>query len=225
MPQRTPQLVPASDVLAHRGIWREASEQNSVKALRSAWEQGFGVETDIRDLSGSLVVSHDLPGGSRLFLDDVLAWSVGRPGVLALNIKADGLGPKIKLALERFAGTEAFAFDMSVPQARALVSSGIPIAARVSDFESTACLMKGPYAAAEYLWIDCFDSDWFLNDYTLVEALAGRTGILVSPEVHGRNFQDAWSWIRALRTHGYRVGLCTDHPLEFMAWQGQDSSM
>lgn len=218
------QVVPASDVLAHRGIWHHAAEQNSARALRTALEQGFGLETDVRDHVGDLVISHDMPREPHLTLADVLSWSVGRSGLIALNIKADGLGPAIKNQLERIDHPEIFAFDMSLPQARILANLGLPIAARVSEFESTEYLKKGPYIAAEHLWIDCFDSDWFLNDDNLVSALEGRTGILISPEIHGRDFLDGWSWIRNLRVQGYRVGLCTDYPLEFMAWQAKASS-
>lgn len=213
--------IPESVVLAHRGLWRGFSDQNSATALRDALDQGFGLETDVRDHLGRLVISHDVPEGFLPSLDDVLSWSSGRPGMIALNIKADGLGPALKASLEAAVDTEVFAFDMSLPQARVLRDLGVPIAARVSEFESTAGLIRGPYADSDYLWIDCFESDWFLDDDSLVNALEGRTGVLVSPEVHGRDFEDAWWWIRGLTAQGHRVGLCTDYPLDFMAWQRQ----
>jgi hypothetical protein len=218
------EVIPASDVLAHRGIWYRVSDQNSPRALRAALEQGFGLETDVRDHLGELVISHDMPDDPDLTLADVLSWVLGVPGLIALNIKADGLGQALKNRLEPLAHPEIFAFDMSLPQARTFSNLDLPIAARVSEFESIQNLKRGPYASSAYLWIDCFDSDWFLNDETLVEALIGRTGILVSPEIHGRDFMDGWFWIRDLRSQGYRVGLCTDYPLEFMAWQVNSSS-
>jgi glycerophosphoryl diester phosphodiesterase len=50
-----------SRILAHRGYWLEPGEKNSLSAFRRAFEGGFGIETDIRDLDGELVVSHDPP--------------------------------------------------------------------------------------------------------------------------------------------------------------------
>ena len=47
-------------IIAHRGFWLEKSEQNSLKAFKKAFENGFGVETDVRDFNGELVISHDI---------------------------------------------------------------------------------------------------------------------------------------------------------------------
>lgn len=60
-------------ILAHRGLWREPAERNSLAALEAALAESFGVETDVRDLGGQLVISHDPPGPGTLplaaFLD------------------------------------------------------------------------------------------------------------------------------------------------------------
>ena len=83
-----------SNILAHRGYWRDPKNRNALSALRAALEAGFGIETDIRDALGELVISHDPPRSKdavkfECFLDLVLATkSAGR---IALNIKADGL--------------------------------------------------------------------------------------------------------------------------------------
>ena len=70
----------------------DPKNRNALSALRAAL--GFGIETDIRDALGELVISHDPPRSKdavkfECFLDLVLATkSAGR---IALNIKADGL--------------------------------------------------------------------------------------------------------------------------------------
>jgi hypothetical protein len=138
---------------------------------------------------------------------------------LALNIKADGLASEISRQAPPDQVAPYFAFDMSVPQARVLAQSGIPIAARISEFESVEQSRTGPYASARYVWLDCFESDWFLNHKEIETALRERTSILVSPEIHGRDPEAAWSWVGTMRLMGHRVGLCTDLPLEFLAWQ------
>ena len=48
-------------ILAHRGLWKYYDEKNSVEAITKAIANGYGVETDIRDRSSELVISHDMP--------------------------------------------------------------------------------------------------------------------------------------------------------------------
>jgi hypothetical protein len=48
-------------LLCHRGYRQRKSEQNSLAALELAILGGNGVETDIRDCDGELVISHDMP--------------------------------------------------------------------------------------------------------------------------------------------------------------------
>jgi glycerophosphoryl diester phosphodiesterase len=52
----TPQRV---HILAHRGLWKTASEHNRLEAFRHALESGYGIEVDVRDASGELIVAHD----------------------------------------------------------------------------------------------------------------------------------------------------------------------
>ena len=46
-------------ILAHRGLWVTDSEKNSKEAIALALSEGFGVELDVRDRNGGLIVSHD----------------------------------------------------------------------------------------------------------------------------------------------------------------------
>ena len=50
------------ELLAHRGLWQEPAEKNSRIAFERAFQAGFGVETDLRDHGGTVVISHDPPG-------------------------------------------------------------------------------------------------------------------------------------------------------------------
>ena len=63
-----------SSVLAHRGIFNCEKEKNSQRALSMALVNGFGIETDIRDLGGRIVISHDPPEHS---LESSLEWLLG----------------------------------------------------------------------------------------------------------------------------------------------------
>jgi len=54
-------LIRKSGILAHRGAWTVPKERNSAEALKRALKSGFGIETDLRDLDGTVVISHDPP--------------------------------------------------------------------------------------------------------------------------------------------------------------------
>lgn len=84
-------------MLAHRGWWLSPDEKNAKSAFVRALADGHGIETDVRDIDGELVVSHDMPRRSvaadrQMSLDAFLDLYVSFPGrpMLALNIKATG---------------------------------------------------------------------------------------------------------------------------------------
>ena len=51
-------------ILAHRGFWADEEEKNTLSAFGKAFDSGFGIETDIRDRNGELVISHNPPDTS-----------------------------------------------------------------------------------------------------------------------------------------------------------------
>lgn len=57
-------------IISHRGLWKQPHEQNTKGALELSLSSGFGVETDIRDFNGSLVISHDIADKDSLSIDD-----------------------------------------------------------------------------------------------------------------------------------------------------------
>lgn len=81
-------------VICHRGWWKTKEEQNTLPAFACAFDRGWGVELDVRDCGGELVVSHDPPVGGRLIrFEQVLDLLWDRPNVLAVNVKSCGLAP------------------------------------------------------------------------------------------------------------------------------------
>ena len=44
-------------ILAHRGFWKEETEKNTKIAFERAFNSGFGIETDLRDIKGEIVIS------------------------------------------------------------------------------------------------------------------------------------------------------------------------
>lgn len=208
------------EIIAHRGSWLLREEQNTLTAFERAWAAGAGVETDLRDLDGEVVVSHDMPRTcpEPMTLADLLRhWHrAGRRGRLALNIKADGLAVPVAAALETAGATaSAFVFDMSVPDQLAHTRTSTPVFARWSDLEAPV------FAGGETgIWLDAFTDDgWWDADAVRRHLEAGLQVVLVSPELHHRPHRAAWERLRAegLDTAA-GFGLCTDHVDEAAAF-------
>lgn len=123
------------NIIAHRGLWLEHREQNTEEAFQRALKNGFGIETDIRDCCGEVVISHDLPVSNCMDLDYFLAMCSLKPDlVLALNVKADGLQNKV---LNSDIRNSHFFFDMSVPDMLGYKQHGLKFYTRYSDIESS----------------------------------------------------------------------------------------
>ena len=98
----------------------------------------FGVETDIRDRNGQLVISHDMRTENSvqlaLFLDELPTHYQNS----LLNIKADGLADEICNLMDSYSHINYFCFDMSIPDKRDYLKKSLPVYARISDVESEA---------------------------------------------------------------------------------------
>ena len=46
-------------ILSHRGWWKTRAERNMRDAFVRSFDAGFGTETDLRDICGKIVISHD----------------------------------------------------------------------------------------------------------------------------------------------------------------------
>lgn len=105
-------------ILSHRGYWKEEKEKNTIDAVRKAFDHGFGIESDIRDLDGKLVISHNPADSACPMAEDVfeLMRDNGDKYCFAINIKADGLKGMLGELLSKYQIDNYFTFDMSVPQ-------------------------------------------------------------------------------------------------------------
>jgi hypothetical protein len=195
-------------VLSHRGLWETPDQHNSESALLGSLRAGFGVETDVRDDDGALVISHDPPQGGELPLTALTDACAGARLPLAVNVKADGLsGPLGQLLTS--SGVDWFAFDMSVPEMLRYARAGLPYFTRHSDVEPDPV----GYESAAGVWLDAFHSDWFGPEDVRRHLDAGKRVALVSPELHGRPPTDVWNWLRELEcSEDQDLMICTDHP-------------
>ena len=203
-------------MLAHRGSWSPNLEPNSLTSFLRAAHAGLGIELDIRDLDGRLVVSHDVPTLPSLMFENLLAelGQVGFSGILAINVKADGLVPLVHEVIEQLTPSHFF-FDMSFPEQRRYDSSGLPIAVRVSEFEDLPIARMRVHGGG-FFWLDAFESDWWLGrDWN--DLFSDEDSVFaVSPELHGRDPREVWAKVARWVKDGLNVGICTDLPEDFL---------
>ncbi|WP_038903347.1 hypothetical protein [Dickeya zeae] len=197
-------------IISHRGYWKDAKEKNTLEAFSRSFDKGFGTETDIRDYKGKLVISHDVPDENCILLSDFFQCLAGRNLTLALNIKADGLRDLLVKEMESFNITNAFVFDMSVPDQKLYYEqSAVRVYTRMSEQERYPAF----YQESNGVWLDSFFEHWY--DETDIEKILsdGKELCIVSPELHKRNHLDFWGNLKERGiSDSDKVVLCTDFP-------------
>jgi hypothetical protein len=203
-------------IIAHRGLWRDKDEQNSLHAIREALEAGYGVETDLWATSPNGLIAHDYPPATSELpnLLEVLTLDHRENALLALNIKSDGMTSLLCRddIAQHLTAWDWFAFDMSIPETVRLAASGVPFARRVSDYEPLPSNLLG----AGY-WVDCYTGRY--PTFTFTEDLT----VFVSPELHGFDPEGAWRQIRGLDGPSLNLAICTDFPEKASDFFGADN--
>ena len=191
-------------VYAHRGMWQTPDQQNSRQSIEAARFSGYGVETDFRSKSSSLVISHDPYGDSNpLAVDEIDFAEIP----VALNIKEDGLLPQCEAFIKKYPNQHTFLFDGSIPEMVKIKEKGLPHALRLSEYETEL-----PWKT-RFLWVDGFNSDWWIKSPKILNLIEKHFVVFVSPEVHGREIERAWEFFRFLHFKEIaQFGICTDHP-------------
>ena len=204
------------EILSHRGYWLDASEKNQRIAFERSFDLGFGTETDVRDHGSRLVISHDPATGSEMSLDDFLDILSDRDLPLAINIKADGLGPAILDTMAKRPLTRWFTFDMSGPELIRQKTQGLPAFTRQSEYEIQPVL----YDRAQGLWLDGFDGIWFDAEHVRKLLADGKQVCVVSPELHGRPPAALWDMLEREALFDTDLMVCTDMPEALRARMG-----
>lgn len=195
-------------ILCHRGVWNTSAEKNSAAALVFALNQGLGIETDIRDCAGELVISHDPPLAGHLYHVESLLHAYQQSGhspMLALNIKADGLASRLCDLLARYNIDNYFVFDMSVPDLLDYKKTAMSFAVRLSEYEAQSPLFEH----AEFVWLDAFENEWYSTSEIERLLACGKKIAVVSPELHRREHRALWTALKQYETDE-RLFLCTD---------------
>lgn len=200
-------------IISHRGLWKNDNEQNKLVAFENSFINGFGTETDVRDLNGELVISHDIPVTKKqiMTLDDFFKYyqSINKDLLIALNIKSDGLQHKIEKLIDKHDILNYFLFDMSIPDSIKYLDKGLNIYLRQSEFEIEIPF----YDKIKGIWLDCFDSIWFDKELIVNHLNNDKTVCIVSEELHGRPYKPLWKLLKKWRLNlNKKVILCTDFP-------------
>jgi hypothetical protein len=199
-------------ILAHRGLWKSKKEQNTLVAFEHSFQNGFGIETDLRDFRGHLVISHDIATEDSLRLDKMLSCykKIGHELTLAINIKSCGLEHLLKKMLNDFRVTNYFVFDLSVCELVKYRKIGVKFFARISELEGIPIFLED----AEGIWVDEFFGPWISESQVLKYLKRGRKVCFVSPELQKRAFKKTWSGYRRIwkLSGSHDLMVCTDHP-------------
>lgn len=198
-------------ILSHRGFWLSPEEKNKKEAFVRSFDAGIGTETDLRDICGKIVISHDMPKGDEISFEEVLEIMNGRNLPLALNIKADGQAEAIKALLKKYNHTNYFCFDMSIPDMVVQIKSGLNVFGGKSDILTQVVL----FDEVSGIWLDSFYSDWFLASDIDELINQGKKVCIVSADLHRRDTEKQWAIIKQCKHfNSDNLLLCTDHPLE-----------
>jgi len=225
-------------ILEHRAGWLDNNSikpinlPNSLEALSLSLQRLNGIETDIRDLNGRLVISHDLPGKNSLLLEDFFSLYSGVEShvMLALNIKCDGISRLLSNLIDRYQIKSYFTFDMSIPETIKYCRAGLSFFLRYSDFEQNPIIATPIlYSKCSGVIIDQFNYESsFVIEYDFLASLLDDNKFIciMSPELHLKNASKnshlvIWSQYKKLFCllvdKGYcidRVFLCTDYPIK-----------
>lgn len=200
-------------IIAHRGLWNNTLDQNTISSFTRAINLNCGIETDIRSLDGNLVVSHDLVSKASVSFESVLGRIaedlISKKLPLCINIKEDGLQEMLVESIRPYPELDYVVFDASLPELFKYAQGNIPYLCRISEYEVWNKLFEN----CAGIWLDSLASNWITYE-KLSEINSYKKRIFfVSPELHGRNYENVWEILKAVDFKA-ETFICTDKILE-----------
>lgn len=201
-------------IIAHRGFWKSKDEMNTRGAFSNAIKNNYGIETDVRDFCGELVISHEIPRGREALTFDEFISNYQRDCriynsdiTLAINIKSDGLYLEISKILQKYHINNYFLFDMSIPDSMKYKLLNLKVFYRMSEYETLSNSIENIHG----IWLDQFKSNWY--NKKIINEIQDKWGnvCVVSPELHQRPYLDCWKILRDLKIKN-KIMICTDFP-------------
>ena len=196
-------------IICHRGLWIKKIEQNTKISFKRAIDNKFGIEMDLRDHNGNIIISHDLVNTKKVyyfykFLNDFSKKINKNHTVLALNIKSDGISEILKKTLKKYSIKNYFVFDMSVPELIKYKKKRIKFFERFSNYEKNLVFNN----SSDGIWVDNF-----FGEYNFPKLKIKKKMCFVSPECHLKKHKKGlfWNKLKKFRTNT-NIFLCTDSP-------------
>ena len=156
---------------------------NRIKALKKIPKE-YGVELDLRDFGGRLVLQHEPFMDGEDFAEYLKHYD---HGTMILNIKSERIERKVLELVQKYNIKDYFFLDSSFPMIYSLSKSGEKnIALRFSEFEGidTILNMKGKI---DWIWVDCFSKLPITKENYKLLKESGFKFCLVSPELQGKD--------------------------------------
>ena len=98
---------------------------------------------------------------------------------------------------------------MSFPDMRLYAQKKIDFYTRMSEFEPLS-VFNGQ---ASGVWLDSFENEWFDAGIVNKSLMEGKKIAFVSPELHGRGYEQFWCFIKENMWHkNPNLSICTDFP-------------
>jgi hypothetical protein len=169
---------------------------NSKKHLLSTSIK-YGIEIDVRNHGGDLLVIHDPFSTDAIeFSEWLLAYN---HKFLIVNVKEEGLEPKILSLMSQNKITNFFILDESIPYIRKYALKGISnFALRVSEFESIETALALNFHLKKYgkcvdwIWMDTFTGIPMPLESIKKLQNSGFKICQVSPELHHIDEPKSW---------------------------------
>ena len=198
-------------LLAHRGLPKSTNNSDTKESFFHAINSNIGIELDVRNHLGSIVVSHDpIKEEPILLLEDIFkfVFECKYKKYIAINIKEDNLQDSIIKLIEKYKIENWFSFDHSIPDL--LISKKLNAFIRISEYEPLHKIFD--LDKYEGFWLDSFNSP-FWYDLKYVENLLTKGNLaIVSSDLHGFSPYGQWSLLKNLIHEPIRnkLFLCTD---------------
>lgn len=220
-------------IIDHRTAWcdsfngmGDSSLQGTLQGAKKSFSINHGVEMDVRDCNGKVVVTQVLPTGGELLFEDILKEykQLGCTGILAIDVKSAWIQREIKRLFDEYEIENYFCFGLSIPEVLGYKNIGANYYLRDSEYESVD-KSSALYTSAAGIWIDQFEptNPTRVTAKLLKHYLSdGKQVAITSPDLHlwGREkdtLLKCWGvYKQALsemtEDEKSRVSLCTNFP-------------
>jgi hypothetical protein len=193
-------------IICHRGYWKKKSEQNQLEACLKAASLFDGLEIDLKNKDGEIVLSHDPLSKKQTYtnLEEILKKSPDT--FFAFNIKEDGLSHSLKKLITKYKITKYTCFDLSRPEFLKYQDSKLKVYHRFGDQD-----LLPPPSKCEGIVLDVFKQKNFNRVLNKLKLSPTIPLFIISPELHGENHTNVWKTLRLFEnSHKIPLYLCTD---------------